>query len=58
MKREVPDKAGEAARTRDTGQERGLGEGAGKTREGMKTPATAPEPPVRDRGKGGMDLGL
>ncbi len=58
MKREAPDKAGEAARTRDTGQERGPGEGADKAREGMRTPAKAPEPPVRDRGKGGMDLGL
>ena len=58
MKREAPDRAVEAARTRDTGQERGPSEGAGKAREGMKTPAKTPEPPVRDRGKGGMDLGL
>ena len=58
IKREAPDKAGEAARTRDTGRERGTGEGAGKAREGMKTPAKTPEPPVRDRSKGGMDLGL
>ncbi len=58
MKRETPDKAGEAARTRDTGQERGTGEGSGKDRGGVKTPARTPEPPVRDRGKGGMDLGL
>ena len=34
------------------------GEGAGRAREGMKTPAKTPEPPVRDRGEGGMDLGL
>ena len=58
MKREATDKAVEAARTRDTGQERGPGEGADKAREGIKTPAKTPEPPVRDRGKGGMDLGL
>ncbi len=58
MKREAPGKAAEAVRTRDTGQERGSGEGAGKADESTKTPAKAPEPPVRDRGKGGMDLGL
>ena len=38
--------------------ERGPGEGAGKARENTKTPAKAPEPVVRERGKGGMDLGL
>ena len=27
-------------------------------RERAKTPAKEPEPPVRERGKGGMDLGL
>ena len=50
MKREAPDKAVEAERDRSMQPERGTG----KAREGMKTP----EPPVRDRGKGGMDLGL
>ena len=54
MKREAPDRAGEAARDRSVRTERGAGEDAGKARESMKTP----EPPVRDRGKGGMDLGL
>ncbi|MCY4550359.1 MAG: ATP-binding domain-containing protein, partial [Defluviicoccus sp.] len=58
MKREAPDKAGETARDRSTRPERGIGEDGGKAREGMKTPAKAPEPPARDRGKGGMDLGL
>ena len=58
MKREAPDKAVQAERGRESQPERGPGEGAGKAREGMKTPAKAPEPPVRDRGKGGMDLGL
>ena len=58
MKREAPDKAGEAARDRSMRPERGPGEGAGKARENTKTPAKAPEPVVRDRGKGGMDLGL
>ena len=58
VKREEPDKAGEAARDRSMRPEQGPGEGAGRAREGMTTPAKAPEPPVRDRGKGGMDLGL
>ncbi len=58
MKREAPDKAGEAARDRSMRPERDPGEGAGKAREGVKTPAKAPEPVVRERGKGGMDLGL
>ena len=56
--REAPDKAGEAARDRSMRPERSPGEGAEKAREGVKTPAKAPEPPVRDRAKGGMDLGL
>ena len=58
MKRERPDKEAEATRTRDAGLERGPGEGAGMAREGMKTPAKTPEPPARERGKGGLDLGL
>ena len=58
MKREAPDKAVQAERGRESQPERGPGEGAGKARENTKTPAKAPEPPVRDRGKGGMDLGL
>ena len=58
MKREAPDKAVQAERGRQSQPERGPGEGAGKAREGVKTPAKTPEPPVRERGKGGMDLGL
>ena len=58
MKREATDKAVEAARERSMRPERGVGEGAEKTRESTKTPAKTPESPVRDRGKGGMDLGL
>ncbi|MCY4560072.1 MAG: ATP-binding domain-containing protein, partial [Chloroflexi bacterium] len=54
MKREAPDKSGEVERDRSMQPERS----AGKPREGMRTPANTPEPPVRDRGKGGMDLGL
>ena len=58
MKREAPGKAAEAAPTRELQPERGMGEGIGTDREGAKTPAKEPETPVRDRGKGGMDLGL
>ena len=57
MKREAPGKAAEAAPPREIRPERGAGEGIGKDK-GSKTPAKAPETPVRDRGKGGMDLGL
>ena len=58
MRREAPDKADEAVRSRQSYPERGAGEGVGRDREGARTPAKAPEPPVRGRGKGGMDLGL
>ena len=58
MKRTEPEKAAEAARTRKSFPERGLGEGAGKAPEGVKTPAKEPESPALERGKGGMDLGL
>ena len=58
MRREAPDRAGEAVRDRSIQPERGPGQSPERTREGMNTPAKTPEPPVRDRGKGGMDLGL
>ena len=58
MKREASGKAAEAAPTRELKPERGMGPGNGKAREETKTPAKEPETPVRDRGKGGMDLGL
>ena len=58
MKRETPGKAAEAAPIRELRPEPGTGEGIGKDRGGTKTPAKEPETPVRDRGKGGMDLGL
>ena len=38
--------------------ERGPGDGAGKVRQGERSPAKAPEAPAREREKGGMDLGL
>ena len=62
MKREAPDGGVEGARTDTRQRERkagsGPGEGAGKAQDRAKTPTREPEPPVRDRGKGGMDLGL
>ena len=58
MKRAAPEKAAEAARTPEAGRERGPGEGIGRDRESTKSPAKEPEPLARDRGKGGMDLGL
>ena len=58
MKREAPNRAAEAALDRSMRPERVPHEGAGKARESTKTPAKAPEPPMRDRGRGGMDLGL
>ena len=58
MKRETPGKAAEAAPTRELQPESGAGEGIGTDREGAKTAAKEPETPVRERGKGGMDLGM
>ena len=58
MKREAPGRAAEAAQDRPLRPERGADADIEKGRDGAKTPAKAPEPPVRDRGKGGMDLGL
>ena len=58
MKRKAPQKASEVAPSRGLRPERGAGEGIGKDRDGAKSPAKAHEPPVRERGKGGMDLGL
>ena len=58
MARAAPGKGAEAAcadgKTPDAGTDRGTG----KAREGAVAPSKTPEPPVRDRGKGGMDLGL
>ena len=47
-----------AARDGGSPTERGAEDGAGKARQGPKSPAKEPESPVRERGKGGMDLGL
>ena len=62
MKREAPDRAADADRSAERRADRGAVPGPAKDRgtEGTpsKSPAKEPEPPVRDRGRGGMDLGL
>ena len=58
MKRVAPEKAAEAGRTPESRPERGLDEGIGRDGDRTKTPAKEPEMPSRNRGKGGMDLGL
>ena len=59
MQREAPAKAAETAPTRELRPNRGAGEGGGgRAPEEATAPAKEPEPLVRDRGKGGMDLGL
>ena len=58
MKREEPDKVADADGRGGRQTERG-GEGSiGKGREDAGKSAETPEPPVRDRGRGSMDLGL
>ncbi len=56
--RDAPSKAVEAAREDGRQPGRDSGRGMGRDREGPGAPAKAPEPPARERGKGGMDLGL
>ena len=62
MPREAPGKvamnAAETARSAGKTPDVGPGPGTGIERQGAVAPSKAPEPPVRDRGKGGMDLGL
>ena len=62
MKREAPERAAEAAPGAERRADRGAGPGSAKDRETAGTPSKAPakemDTPVRDRGKGGMDLGL
>ena len=62
MKREAPDRSADAARSVERPADRGSGSETAKDRETASTPSRAPakepETPVRDRGKGGMDLGL
>ena len=58
MKREASDKAVEAGLDRELRPGDGMGKGAENDREAAKAPAKEPETPVRERGRGGMDLGL
>ena len=62
MKREAPERSAEAAPGMERPADRGAGSGTAKDRgtetTPSKSPAKEPETPVRDRGKGGMDLGL
>ena len=62
MKREAPGKGDESGRERALRPEGGADKDIGKAREESqspsKAPAKTPEPPVRDRSRGGMDLGL
>ena len=62
MKREARDRVADAAlgaeRQADRGAEAGTAKERGTETTPSKSPAKEPEAPVRDRGKGGMDLGL
>ena len=62
MQREAPDRGAEAALGAERRADRGVAPGTAKDRETettpAKSPAKEPETPVRDRGRGGMDLGL
>ena len=62
MKRGAPERAAEAGRDRESRPHRVMepdaGKGRGDGETPVKTPAKAPEPPVKDRGREGMDLGL
>ncbi|MDE0618902.1 MAG: relaxase domain-containing protein, partial [Rhodospirillaceae bacterium] len=61
-KREAPDRTAEAGLDRalrpEGGTEQDIGTAREESRSPSKAPAKGPEPPVRDRGRGGMDLGL
>ena len=58
MPREATGKSALAAPSAGKTPSSGIDQGIGKERGGAQAPAKTPEPPVRDRGKGGMDLGL
>ena len=58
MKRDAPEKTAEADPGRAARPERAAETGIGIGRERAATPAKEAETPVRERGKGGMDLGL
>ena len=58
MQREAPDRAADADARGGRQAERDADDGAGKGRDRPGRSAETPEPAVRDRGRGGMDLGL
>ncbi len=58
MKREAPDRSAEAALGAERGAEPSTAKDRGTETTPSKSPAKEPEAPVRDRGRGGMDLGL
>ena len=62
MKREAPDRAAEGERSAEHQTDRGAGTSTAKERGTETTPSKSPakemETAVRDRGRGGMDLGL
>ena len=61
MAREAPDRKDETGRSDlrpDGGTEKDVGKAREESRSPSKTPVQTPEPPVRNRGRGGMDLGL
>ena len=58
MKREAPERAADAAVGAERGAESSSAKDRGTETAPSKSPAMEPETPVRDRGRGGMDLGL
>ena len=58
MPRPAPEKVGGAAPSRERAPARGAEPGTGKGPEDGKAPAKEPEMPARERGRGGMDLGM
>ena len=58
MKREAADGAEGAGRGRGVLPDETSGKGTGKERDAAKTSAKEPDMPIRERGRGGMDLGL
>ncbi len=58
MQREATDRPAEADGRAGRRAERRIDNGVAKSREEAAVPVQGPEPPDRDRGKGGMDLGL
>ena len=56
--RDAPGKGAEATPTQDKQPGRDSGPDMGRDRDGPGSPAKTPEPPARERGKGGVDLGL